>query len=376
VDLEYTEDQEELRQSVRAFLAAECPPSVVRRVVETGEPARDLWAAMVGLDWPALNVPEDCGGMGLGTAEVSVVVEELGAVAAPGPYLATASQFVPAVSLAGTAEQRARYLEPVSAGERVGALALADHPRCWSVDDVTATAERAAGGWTLRGEKHGVLIGPGDDADVVVAARVDGGGLGLFVVPASALDIRAVRSLDGSRPLSRIVLDGTAVPAEAALGEAGSPAVAAALTRTVEEAALALSLEAVGACRTLFAMTLQHAKDRHQFGVPIGSFQAVKHKLADVHLALERARALALFAVAAAGEDDPRLALAIAMAKAAADDCQRLVCQEAIQTFGGIGFTWESDVHLYVKRAQAAGALFGSAADHRMAVARHLGVAS
>lgn len=393
LDLELTDDQAELRGSVRTFLTRECPPELVRRVVETGEPARELWAAMARLDWPALAVPEACGGIGLTFVEVAVVVEELGAVAAPGPFLATATQYVPVVHQAGSAEQQATFLGPVAAGECTGTLALADHPRRWRPVDVTATAERTSGGWTLHGEKQAVLVAP-DDQEVVVVARVATGrsasgvdaddralaghdlaaGLGLFVVPAAALDIRPLRSLDASRPLATVGLEGATVADDRVLGEPGSPEVAAALTRALEEAAVALALETVGTCQTLFDLTLQHAKDRHQFGVPIGSFQAVKHKLADLYVALERARALAYFAVAAIAEDDPRRALACAMAKAAADDCQRLVCREAIQTFGGIGFTWEADLHLYVKRAQTSGTLFGSAADHRLTVARLLAV--
>jgi len=388
MDLEFTVDQEELRTSARAFLAAECPVGLVRKVVEGGHPTGDptghptadptagLWRAMASLDWPALNIPEGCGGMGLGTAEVAVVAEELGAVAAPGPFLATATQFVPAVLRAGSPDQQARLLGPVAAGERTGALAVADHPARWSTGHISATADRTGSGWVLNGTKHMVCVGPADAADLVVVARPSTAtmGTGLFVVPRERLEIRPERVLDGSRPLSLAVMDGVEVPDDDVLGDPGEPAVAAALERVVAEAALGFAVELIGTCRTLFDMTVRYAKDRHQFGVPIGSFQAVKHKMADLYVALERARSLVYYAVATVDEDDPGLLLAVAMAKAAADDCQRLVCREAIQTFGGIGFTWEADVHLYVKRAMTSGAMFGSAADHRLAVARLLGV--
>ncbi len=375
MDLEFTDEQAELRGSVRAFLERECPPSVVRAVHETGEPADGLWRAMVDLDWPALNVPEASGGMGLGFVEVAVVAEELGAAVAPVPYLATATQFVPAVAGAGDPEQVKRYLGPVAAGERTGALAVADHPRRWQAADVTTRADRTTGGWALTGEKQAVMVADGDPADLVVAARV-GHGVGLFVIPLGtpAVRVHPVVALDPSRPLARVGLDGVVVPDDRTLGEPGSDAVAAALDRALREAAVALALETVGACQTLFDLTVQHAKDRHQFGVPIGSFEAVKHRLADAYIALERARALCYYATAAIAEDDPRQAVASSMAKAAADDCQRTVCFDAIQTFGGIGFTWESDVHLYVKRVASAGVLFGGAGDHRLAVARSMGV--
>ncbi|MDA8359985.1 MAG: acyl-CoA/acyl-ACP dehydrogenase [Actinomycetota bacterium] len=411
MDLEFTSEQEELRSSVRAFLAAECPIDLVRQVVEdtivgaapseSGSPAAaapaasaappvgalgggcassltgragELWQAMVALDWPALNVPEECGGMGLGMAEVALVVEELGAVVAPGPFLATATQFVPAVVAAGTADQRRRLLAPIASGERTGALAVADHPGRWS-GGVSATAERTSAGWVLRGVKHMVCAGPQDPSDVVVVARptTSEPGIGMFVVPLHRLDVHSERVLDPSRPLSRVVVDGVEVPDGDVLGDPGAPTLAAALDRVMAEAALGFAVEIVGTCRSLLDMTIEHAKNRRQFGVPIGSFQAVKHKMADLYVALERARSLAYYAIAAIDEHDPQAPLAVAMAKAAADDCQRVVCRESIQTFGGIGFTWEADVHLFAKRAMSAGALFGSAREHRLTIARLLG---
>jgi alkylation response protein AidB-like acyl-CoA dehydrogenase len=165
-----------------------------------------------------------------------------------------------------------------------------------------------------------------------------------------------------------------AVGADRALGTPGSPELLEALTRGIEEATVALAVETLGVCQRLFDLTLDYAKNRHQFGVPIGSFQAIKHKMADLFVTIERARALAYYAVAAVAEDDPRRSMAVAMAKAAADDCQVLVCQESIQTFGGIAFTWEHDVQLYVKRATTSGSLFGTAAEQRLVVAELLGV--
>jgi len=372
VDLEFTDDQEELRRSVRDFLDRECPTSVARRVVETGEPAADLWEAMVKLDWPALGLPEDCGGLGLSFVEVAVVLEELGAHIAPGPYLATVTQFAPAVREAGTPEQRQRFLGPVAAGAVTGALAVADHPRRWRPSDVTATAEPADGGWVLRGRKPAVLAARDVD-EVVVAARTPGpgGAIGLFVVPGADLVITPEHSLDMSRPLATIDLDGVAVAADRELGRTGEDA-SAALARAGEEAAVALAVETLGTCQRLFDMVVAYAKERRQFGAPIGSFQAVKHKMADLFVIIERARALTYYAVAALAEDDPRRTMAAAMAKAAADDCQRLVCQDSIQTFGGIGFTWEHDVHLFVKRARTTGSLFGSSAEQRLLVAEQL----
>jgi alkylation response protein AidB-like acyl-CoA dehydrogenase len=371
VDLEFSGEQEELRASVRSFLDKECTLGVVRHVVESGEAPTALWAAMVSLDWPALAVPEEFGGVGLGFVETAVVVEELGRCAAPGPLLATISQFAPMVREAGTPAQAQRFLSSVAAGTCTGAVALADHPRGWVLDDVTLRAERAEGGWVLEGTKLGVMTGHGVD-EVAVVARADDG-VGVFVVPAAEAGLTAVHSLDASRPLSTASLDRVLVPDDRALGDPGSAATTRAVTRAVEEATGALALETVGACDALFQMVLAYVKDRKQFGVPVGSFQAIKHKMSNMFLALERARSLCYFAVAAIAEDTPSRAGAAAMAKAASDDCQHEVCGEALQSFGGIGFTWEHDGHLLMKRAEADGALFGGAPEHSLVVAASLG---
>ena len=372
MELEFTGEQEELRDSVRTFLDKECPIDVVRAVVETGEPAEKLWASMVALDWPALAVPEDCGGIGLSIVETAVVVEELGRSIAPGPFLATVTQFAPVVRETGTPQQRQAFLSEVAAGACTGTLALADHPRGWALDEVSMRAERAEGGWVLDGTKQGLVFGHGVD-EVAVVARV-GEGFGAFVVPAAEAGLAPVHSLDASRPLATATLDRVLVPEERALGEPGSPASTSAIARAVEEATLALALETVGACDALFANVVAYVKDRHQFGVPVGSFQAVKHKMTNMFLAIERARALCYYAVAALNEDTPDRAAAASMAKAASDECQRLVVRDSLQSFAGIGYTWEHDAHLYFKRAETDGALFGGAAEHLVAVAGTLGL--
>ncbi|MGD0747883.1 MAG: acyl-CoA dehydrogenase family protein [Acidimicrobiales bacterium] len=372
MELEFTGEQDELRSSVRSFLDKECPLHLVRSVVETGETPEALWAAMVALDWPALAVPEENDGLGLSLVETAVVAEELGRVVAPGPLLATVTQFAPMVREVGTPEQRQRFLAPVAAGAITGTLAFADHPRGWALDAVTMTAQRAEGGWVLDGTKVGILGDAGMDEVVVVARAADG--MGAFVVPAGEARLTALHSLDASRPLATATFDRVLVPDHRALGEPGSPDATLGVTRALQEATVALALETVGTCDALFQTVLSYAKDRKQFGVAIGSFQAVKHKMTNMYLAIERARSLCYYAVAAIDEDTPARATATSMAKAASDDCQRLVCRDSIQSFGGIGFTWEHDGHLFVKRAQTTGALLGGAAEHSVAVASALGV--
>ena len=375
MDLEFTADQEELRTSVRAVLARECPPSFVREIVEKGASADDLWAAMVDLDWPALTIDPEYGGLGLGFVELAVVVEELGRAIAPGPFLPTLSQFVPAIREAGSTEQQRRFFGDVVAGRITGTLAVAEESGSWAGEDVTLVARSQGDGWILHGSKHYVADGATAN-ELVVAARLDGtdgpDGLALFIVPREAVAASSLQTLDASRQYASVHLDGVTVGPDRTLGEPGR--CAPVLARVVEEASTALALEMVGTCQSIFDIALNHAKTREQFGSPIGSFQAMKHKFADMFVALESARAVCYFASATLAENDERRSLAVSMAKAAAGDCQRLLTQEGIQTLGGIGYTWEHDMHLYVKRAKSGDAVFGTARQHRARVATLAGL--
>ncbi len=372
MELEFTNEQEELRSSVRSFLEKECPLDVVRSVVESGEAPEKLWDSMVSLDWPALAVPEEDGGIGLSFVETAVVVEELGRAVAPGPLFTTVTQFAPIVRHAGTPEQRQRFLRAVATGAVTGAVALADHPRGWALDEVSMRAVQADDGWVLDGVKYGVMVGHGVDELVVVARAGDG--LGAFVVRAADVALARVHSLDASRPLSTATLDRVQVTKDRALGTPGGAGSTEAITRGVQEATLAVALETVGACDALFEMVLAYVKDRRQFGVPVGSFQAVKHKMTNMFLSIERARSLCYYAVAAVDGDTEDRPAAVSMAKAASDECQRLVVHDSLQSFGGIGFTWEHDGHLFFKRAETDGTLFGGSAEHLLAVAGSLGI--
>jgi alkylation response protein AidB-like acyl-CoA dehydrogenase len=370
VDLEFTEEQGELRTSVRAFLARECPITLVRAGAEGGERDDALWRSMVELGWPALTVATEHGGLGLGFVELAVVVEELGRVIAPGPFIATATQFAPVVRHAGTPEQRTRFLGAVARGEVTGALAASGATGSAAAADLGVVARRSDRGWRLEGSEHHVL--DGDSADeIAVAARVDDG-IGVFVVPAGAARTHVTPTLDASRHHASVELEGVTVDDDRALGVPG--AAGPALERALHEATTALALETVGTCQSIFDLAIDHAKTREQFGVAIGSFQATKHKFADLLVTLERARATCYYAALTIAEDDDRRALATSMAKAAAGDCQRLVGQEGIQVLGGIGYTWEHDMHLYVKRAKAGDALLGTSGRHRLKVADLIGL--
>jgi alkylation response protein AidB-like acyl-CoA dehydrogenase len=376
MQLEFTSEQEDLRDSVRVVLERECPMTLVRAVVETGVAPDALWKHMVELGWTALTVPEPAGGLGLGPVELAVVVEELGRVVAPGPFLATATQFTSAVREAGDDTQQQRFLGPIVEGTTTGALAITEPGVAADPIAVRAQATRSNGEWALSGSKTFVL--DGDTADeIVVVAREPGtvgeDGVVALVTPRDALNVTPRRPLDPTRSLVDLDLDGARVPDDRRLGDPG-PRTVLALRRAIEEATAMLAVEIVGASQAILDVTLDYAKHREQFGVPIGSFQAIKHKFADMLIALERARATAYFAALCVAEDDPRRAIAVATAKAAAGDCQRLLAKEGIQIHGGIGYTWEHNMHLYVRRVKTNAALLGTAAEHRVRIAKLLGL--
>jgi alkylation response protein AidB-like acyl-CoA dehydrogenase len=385
MDLQPTEDQEHLRDSVRTVLRQACPPSVVRQVFEAKEGDYDpaagaLWKQMTELDWPALTIPEQFGGLGLGFVELSLVVEELGRVVAPSPFLATVTQFVPMVREVSEPATADVYLRPVAEGRATGALALAEAATGrWEPATVTTTARPSGNGWILDGTKSWVMDGASAD-EIAVVARREGStgtdGLGVFVVPGRSLPSRLLPVIDPTEPLVELTLDGIEVGPERVLAEPGRPGVAGAIHRALEETVACLAVSTTGTCRTIFDTTLQYAKDREQYGKPIGSFQALKHRLVEMYMLLERASALASFAALTIAEEDERRALAVSMAKAAAGDCQRLIVQDGLQLHGGIGFTWENDLHLFLKRAKSGDFLFGSARTHRATVARLIGASS
>jgi alkylation response protein AidB-like acyl-CoA dehydrogenase len=376
MELEFTADQEELRDSMRVVLAKESPVGLARRVVDDGIRPDALWTTLTGLGWSGLTVAESEGGIGLGMIEAGILAEEFGRVIAPGPLLATVTQFVPAVRETATSEQRARFLGPVADGGSSGALAVAERRGSFDPASVTATVVVEGGQALLSGEKRFVVEGDSVD-ELVVVAREPGtagdDGIRAIVVPVAATRTKRVHALDGSRRLAHVDLDGVRVESERVLGD-GRSSRAPALRRAIEEATVATALEIVGTAQTIFDVTLEYAKQREQFGVPIGSFQAIKHKFADMIVSLERARATGYFAALTIAEDDPRRTGATSVAKVAAGDCQRLLAKEGIQIHGGIGYTWEHDMHLYVKRAKSLEPLFGSSGTHRAHIADLLGV--
>ncbi len=376
MELEFTTDQDELRDSIRAVLGKESPVSLARAVVERDERPSALWSTMVKLGWPALTIAEAHGGIGLGMLELAILAEEIGRVIAPGPLLATVSQFAPAVREIGTPDQQARFLGAVATGEISGTLAIAETAGSFDPGDVAATITIDADRAELAGTKRFVVEGDAVD-ELVVVARLAGStgadGVRAVVVPVADTRTTRVKALDGSRRLAHVEVDGVRVGPDRVLGDPRTSA-APGLLHALEESTVAAALEMVGTAQTIFDTTLEYAKQREQFGVPIGSFQAIKHKFVDMMIALERARSLGYFAALTIAEDDSRRTSATSVAKAAAGDCQRLLAKEGIQIHGGIGYTWEHDMQLFVRRIKSGEPLFGTSTWHRARIAQLLGV--
>jgi alkylation response protein AidB-like acyl-CoA dehydrogenase len=413
--LEFTDEQLELRESARAILARECPPRLVREVAVSGAEAEGFRSQLSWLGWPALTVDVDLGGLGRSFVELAVLLEELGRVAAPGPYLATMTQFLPAVREAGSAAQVSRFLSAVAAGQLNGTLALHEGGR-WDPFSIGATATRDGDGWVLSGHKRQVLCCAEVD-EIVVAARRASGTLGLFVVPAAEVAFARVDSVDGTRSLGNLELDGVWVPDARMLGDPevtvdATPAVAA----TIAEATVGMALDTVGVCGALFQSALEAALElpvRSLAAEPDGAEaggdpsagprgsngsngpgrsggtkrdddqpvvaaptavrtppQAVRHSLAEMAGALERTRAIVYQATAAVAERHERATVTASQAKAAAGACQRLIVARSLEIHGRAHR--RVDAQLWVRRAQSGELLLGSSADHHRVVADEL----
>ena len=365
MEFEFTDDQLELQRAVRDVLDAEAPPGLARAVADGQSNAEDFWQTLVDLEWPAMALPEEAGGLGYGWVELAIVLEELGRHAAPGPFVATVTQFAPLVAEAAGLEEAAARLTPVAAGRTTGTVAVDEGSGTWDPADVQATAHRDGDQLVLSGTKHYVVDGATAD-EIAVVVRL-GGELRVVLVPGPSVQTVEVLPVDPGVRHATVTLEGVRVPGERLLGDGDASAP---VRRALEESMTAIAAVTVGACQRIFDIINAYAKERIQFGVPIGSFQAVKHKLADMYRDIERARVLVYYAALTLAEDHPDRTLAASMAKAAAGEAQRRCVQDGLQLAGGIGYTWEHDLHLFLRRAKVGELHFGSASHHRRKVAR------
>jgi alkylation response protein AidB-like acyl-CoA dehydrogenase len=370
MNLVLTEEQEELQATVRKFLADRSPMARVREVMQTPD-GRDaaLWERLSGeLGLPGLAVPEEYGGAGLGQVELSVVMEELGAALAPVPFLASAVMAASALLASDDEEAKRELLPRIASGATVATLASAESGDGWDPGAVRARATLEDGRWVLDGAK--TLVPDGATADLVLVTALAGDELGLFAVEGGApgLTRKPLGALDPTRRLARVEMART--PARRLVCEDATTAV----RHTLDLAALALASEQLGGLQRCLDMTVAYAKIRYQFGRAIGSFQAIKHMCADMHVAMELSRSAVRYAAWAADEAPEELPVAAGVARAACSDGFFQVADHTVQVHGGLGYTWEHDAHLYYRRAKSSQLLFGGARVEREQLAGRLGI--
>jgi len=378
MDIGFIEEQELLRETARKFLDGECTTQFVRRMMDTDAAVTgEFWQQLAENGWLGITYPEAEGGSGLGLVDLVVLMEEIGRAVMPGPYPATVLLGGAAIALAGSPEQRREWLPRIASGEVKVTLAVTEPNARWDAAGITTTARETRGGFTLSGSKMFVPDAQLANVIVVAARSRDGStmedGVSLLLVPkdAAGLGIRRLSSVDETRKLCEVTLDNVAVPGSALLGELHQGW--APLQQVIDRAAVALSAEMCGAAQRVLEMTVDYAKLRTTFGKPIGSYQGVKHKCADMLVEIENAKSLTYYAAWAVDEGEAEGPLAVSMAKAAASDAGRKVCAAGIQLHGGIGMTWEHDLQLYLKRAKADEVMFGDATWHRERIARLMG---
>jgi alkylation response protein AidB-like acyl-CoA dehydrogenase len=374
MDFAFSEDQEMLRQSARDFLAKECSPAVVRLSLENGDGYDDkLWKKIADLGWTALGIPEQYGGVG-GFLDLTVVLEEAGRTLLPGPFFSTMGLAVPALIEAGTEAQKKEVLGAIASGSARATLALTEPSGRWDASGVTLPGRPAGDGWRLDGIK--LFVPDAATADyLVVAARTREGdeeGVTLFLVKGrpAGMTVTPLKTLDMTRRWYEVRFEGVELGHDAVMGAEGQGWQA--LKRALEWGAAALCAEMVGGAQHVLETSVEYAKTRQQFGKPIGIYQAVSHKLADMLLETESARSATYYAAWTVDADAPERSLAASIAKAYTSDAYRHAAGSGVQVHGGIGFTWEHEMHLYFKRAKASEVTLGDATYHRELVAQAL----
>src|SRR5262245_17837570 len=354
MDFGFSEEQEMLRSSARDFLAKEAPMTYVRKMMEDERGfTDDLWRKMAELGWMGLILPEAYGGSGLDFVDMVVVLEEMGRAVLPGPFFSTVILGGSAIADAGNAAQKETWLPKIADGSLKVSLAQLEPSARWDAEGIALEARPKDGGFVLDGTK--LFVPDANVADLfVVAARTPGSkgaqGVTLLVVDAKApgVGVTMLKTMDQTRKLGEVVFKGTAVGADRVLGAAGDGGKT--LARVMDRGKVGLAAEMCGGAQKVLDMSVEYAKVREQFGKPIGSFQAIQHKCANMLVEVESSKSITYYAAWAVANDVPEAPLAAAMAKAYTSDAYRHTAGEGIQIHGGIGFTWEHDMHIYFKR--------------------------
>jgi alkylation response protein AidB-like acyl-CoA dehydrogenase len=371
MNLTFNDEQEELRASVRRFLVEKAPMSEVRRVMDTAAGYNaDVWSQMADqLGLQGLIIPAEYGGAGFTYVELAVVLEEMGRALLCSPFFATIAMAANAILLSEDEKAKRDVLPGIANGSTIATLAVAEDDGSWDVDSVQCRAIHTEDGWQLEGHKSFVVDGHIADL-ILVAARSDAG-IGLFAIEADTegFERTTMMGLDPTRRLARMEFSDSPCRLVGVDGGARES-----LSRTLDRAAIANSLEQVGAAQRCLEMSVDYAKVRIQFGRPIGSFQAIKHKCADMLLDVESAKSAAYYAAWLVALNSEEVAPVASMAKAYCSDAYFRTAAENIQVHGGIGYTWEHDAHLYFRRAKASELLLGDPVFHRELLAQRIGL--
>jgi alkylation response protein AidB-like acyl-CoA dehydrogenase len=365
MNFDFSDDQKFLKGEARKFLEANCSTARVRGVLDDPSKGYDeaLWKAVAGQGWLGCAIPEEHGGLGLGHVELCAIAEELGRVVAPIPFASTVYMLAEAVMLAGSDAQKADLLPKIAAGELIGALATSEGPGAVGPSTLKSTVS----GGKLNGVK--IPVTDGDIADVAVVLANEGGMPGLFLVDLKAAGVsrESLKTLDPTRDAAKVTFKDAPVQR---LGDAGEGF--SILERVLDRAAVLLAFEQCGGADRSLEMAKEFALERYAFGRVIASYQAIKHKLADMYVKNELARSNAYYGAWALNTDAPELPLAASAARISASEAFWFASKENIQTHGGIGFTWEMDCHLYYRRARQLSLVAGAPRSWKERLVSHL----
>ena len=365
-----TDEQRMLADTMREFLGSSADLDRVREASLTSDAIfTDVWQSMAEMGVVGLAIDVEYGGAGYGLEELAVVFEELGAMVTPVPLLSSVMAST-AIAGAGTDSQKAALLPRIASGETIATVAVFENTHDNAASTPSTIARPSDIGWVLTGTKRWVTDPM--NADRFIVSAHSGDGVGLFVVEREApeVTVSAMPSLDATRPLGEVVLEGVPVAHDAYLGDAPN---SGAMARALDAGVVAMASEQVGGARACLDASVDYAKTRYQFGRPIGSFQAVKHMCANMLVALEHARSVAWHA-AATFDDPDESRISVPLAKSVCSDGFLKIAGDNIQVHGGIGFTWEHDAHLYFKRAKADSLLLGSVDSYRDRLADAIGI--
>jgi alkylation response protein AidB-like acyl-CoA dehydrogenase len=367
MDFDFTQEQVMLRTLTREFLTRESTPRSVRVLMDDVRGFSDAtWQQVSEMGLPGLTIDAGYGGQGLGMVELALVLEEMGRAAFPSPFFATTVLAATAIAAGRQENQMARHLPDIANGRTKATLALVENVLSWAPSGVQMTAERRGNEFVLRGTKRFVPFANVADLILVVARTADGAdGTSVFAVSRDTQGITETPNteMDHTTRTSTLKFSDVTVSADDIIGEVNKGWDV--IGPTLQRAAVGAAAEMLGAARRCMEMSVEYAKVRQQFGQPIGTFQAIKHACAEMLLEVENAHAATYFAAWAFDAGSPEAALAASSAKAYVGDASRKVCGSSIQVHGGIGFTWEYDLHLYVKRAKHFEPLYGDADFHR-----------